>query len=150
MASEASLQALASLAAQAAQQLLTPEELLEELAPFFRKKAGVVKIVEHARGGSVGRFCSQLCLLPGRRFELGKRVSVEVLPTPPGLPWTCWAVEASEEPEGWSHVERAVGGHVERAVVGQRAPSPVLRVAASREKGNDPPWRSGRGSRGRQ
>jgi len=148
MASEASLQALASLAAQAAQQLLTPEELLEELAPFFRKKAGVVKIVEHARGGSVGRFCSQLCLLPGRRFELGTRVTVEVLPTPPGLPWTCWAVEASEEPEGWSHVERAAS-HVERAA-GQRAPSPVLRVAASREKGNAPPWRSGRGSRGRQ
>jgi hypothetical protein len=162
MASEASLQALASLAAQAAQQLLTPEELLEELAPFFRKKAGVVKIVEHARGGSVGRFCSQLCLLPGRRFELGTRVTVEVLPTPPGLPWTCWAVEASEEPEGWSHVERAAShveraaSHVERAAshveraAGQRAPSPVLRVAASREKGNAPPWRSGRGSRGRQ
>jgi hypothetical protein len=137
MATDTSLEALAALA-RTALRLVPPEELLEELAPFFQKKPGVVKVVEQAPPGSVGRFCSQLCLLPGRRFELGKRVSVEVLPMPPGLPWTCWAVEASEEPEGWSHVERA-------AVPSQATPPRrSFKSLHPERKENDVPWRSGR------
>ena len=128
MTTDGSLGALASLAKLALQRV-TAEEILEELTPFFQKKPGVVKIFDHAPAGSLGRFCSQVCLLPGKHFELGKRVSVEVLPAPRGLEWTCWAVEATEEPEGWSHVERA----------GERRPSfkPVQHMRKEHDK---PRW----------
>ena len=128
MATDSSLAALTSLVTLVLQHV-TAEEILAELSPFFQKKPGVVKIFDHAPAGSLGRFCSQVCLLPGKHFELSKRVSVEVLPAPRGLEWTCWAVEATEEPEGWSHVERA----------GERRPS-YKQVQPMRKEHGKPRW----------
>lgn len=52
-----------------------------------------------------GTLCTTrtgICLLPGVDLPCGERVSVDMLPAPPGLSWAFWAEAHERAQEGWS------------------------------------------------
>lgn len=120
---------------------LTADDVVVGLQSLFQSKVGVARVLSNSPLGAVGRFGGQMCLVPGRTFDVGTRLTVTALPAAAGLDWSLWAerVVVEDPHEGWKEIGRP--------------PKPARPAHEPRKggnrKGGDEHSRSSKGSRAR-
>lgn len=87
---------------------LTADDVLAGLQDLFQSKVGAARVLSNTPLGAVSRVGGQMCLVPGRTFDVGTRLTVTTLPAAAGLDWSLWAerVVVEDPQEGWKEIGR--------------------------------------------